>query len=228
MTRNVGHTMKFFSFWRSLASFRVRIALNLKKLPADAVFVDLDVDAQRAEGYRSTNPQMVLPSLVLDDGTVLFQSLAILEYLEETHPAPPLLPADANSRAWVRGIAAMVACEGHPLLTPRVRRYLDHELNLRDTQQAAWRRHWTVETLAALEGHLGSHKDTGRFCHGDAPTFADICMVGHVTAAVNQQIDLAPYPTVKRVFETAMALPEFAKAHPSMQPDTPEAMRPKK
>lgn len=220
--------MKFFSFWRSLASFRVRIALNLKNVPADVVFVDLDADAHRAEEYRRVNPQMALPSLVLDDGTVLFQSLAILEYLEETHPTPALLPTDARGRARVRGLAAMVACEGHPLLTPRVRRYLDHELNLRDTQQAAWRRHWTVETLAALEGHLGGHTATGRFCHGDAPTFADICMVGHVTAAVNQQIDLAPYPTVKRVFEAAMALPEFASAHPSMQPDTPEAMRPKK
>jgi maleylacetoacetate isomerase/maleylpyruvate isomerase len=220
--------MKFFSFWRSLASFRVRIALNLKNLPADVVFVDLDADAHRADDYRRVNPQMALPSLVLDDGTVLFQSLAILEYLEEVHPAPPLLPSDPRGRARVRGLSQMVACEGHPLLTPRVRRYLDHELNLRDTQQAAWRRHWTVETLAALEGHLTGHKATGRFCHGDAPTIADICMVGHVTAAINQQIDLAIYPTVKRIHETAMALPEFAKAHPSMQPDTPEAMRPKR
>jgi maleylacetoacetate isomerase len=221
-------TMKFFSFWRSLASFRVRIALNLKSLPADVVFVDLDADAHRADEYRRVNPQMALPSLVLDDGTVLFQSLAILEYLEETHPAPPLLPADPRGRARVRGLAQMVACEGHPLLTPRVRRYLDHELNLRDTQQAAWRRHWTVETLAALEGHLARDKDTGRFCHGDTPTFADICLVGHATVAVMQQIDLAPWPTVKRMFETAMALPEFASAHPLAQPDTPEAMRAKK
>jgi maleylacetoacetate isomerase len=220
--------MKFFSFWRSLASFRVRIALNLKNLPADIVLVDLDADAHRADDYRSINPQMALPSLVLDDGTVLFQSLAILEYLEETHPAPPLLPADPAGRARVRGLAQIVACEGHPLLVPRVRRYLDHELNLRDAQQAAWRRHWTIETLAALEGHLADHTATGRFCHGDAPSFADICMVGHVSVAVMQQIDLGPYPTVKRIFETAMALPEFARAHPSMQPDTPEAMRPKK
>jgi maleylacetoacetate isomerase len=220
--------MKFFSFWRSLASFRVRIALNLKQVPADVVFVDLDANAHRDAAYREVNPQMALPSLVLDDGTVLFQSLAILEYLEETHPAPPLLPADPLGRARVRGLAQIVACEGHPLLVPRVRRYLDHELNLRDTQQAAWRRHWTIETLAALEGHLADHKATGRFCHGDQPTFADICMVGHVSVAVMQQIDLGPYPTVKRIFETAMALPEFAKAHPSMQPDTPEAMRPKK
>ena len=220
--------MKFFSFWRSLASFRVRIALNLKGLAADIVFVDLDADAHRAQAYRSVNPQMALPALVLDDGNTLFQSLAIIEYLDEMHPAPPLLPSDALGRARVRGLALIVACEGHPLLVPRVRRYLDHELNLRDTQQAAWRRHWTVETLAALEAHLAGDKATARFCHGDTPTLADICMVGHVHAAVTQHIDLAPYPTVKRIFETAIALPAFAKAHPLVQPDTPEAMRVKK
>ena len=219
--------MKFFSFWRSLASFRVRIALNLKQVPVEVVFVDIDANAHRDADYRSVNPQMALPSLVLDDGTALFQSLAILEYLDEIHPNPPLLPADPAGRARVRALALMVACEGHPLLTPRVRRYLDHELNLRDTQQAAWRRHWTIETLAALEGHLDGHKATGRFCHGDAPTLADICMVGHVTAAVTQQIDLAPYPTVKRIFETAMARPEFSEARPAVQPDMPEAMRAK-
>ena len=218
--------MQFFSFWRSLASFRVRIALNLKNLPVEVVLIDLDSDAHRTDGYRRINPQMALPSLVEDDGTVLFQSLAILEYLEETHPTPPLLPADPRGRARVRGLAQMVACEGHPLLTPRVRRYLDHELNVRDSQQAAWRRHWTVETLAALEGHLAGHRDTGLFCPGAAVSIADICLVSHVTAAVNQQIDLAPYPAVKRIFETAMALPAFANAHPSMQPDTPPGMRP--
>jgi maleylacetoacetate isomerase len=217
--------MKFFSFWRSLASFRVRIALNLKGLPADVVFVDLDADAHRADEYRRVNPQMALPALVEDDGTTLFQSIAIIEYLDETHPEPPLLPANPRGRARVRGLALMVACEGHPLLVPRVRRYLDRELNLRDEQQTAWRRHWTTETLAALEGHLSSDKATGRFCHGDTPTLADICMVGHVSVAVTQQIALAPYPTVKRIFESAMALPAFASAHPLAQPDTPEAMR---
>ncbi|WP_213286999.1 maleylacetoacetate isomerase [Bradyrhizobium sp. sGM-13] len=219
--------MKFFSFWRSLASFRVRIALNLKNVPVEVMFVDIDANAHRDGEYRKVNPQMALPALVEDDGTTLFQSLAILEYLDEKYPSPPLLPSDLAGRARVRALALMVACEGHPLLTPRVRRYLDHELNLRDTQQAAWRRHWIAETLAALEGHLVDHKDTGRFCHGDAPTIVDICMVGHVTAALNQQVNLATYPTVKRIFETAMALPEFAKAHPLAQPDTPEAMRAK-
>jgi maleylacetoacetate isomerase len=220
--------MKFFSFWRSQASFQVRIALNLKRLPADVVFVDLDADAHHTDAFRKVNPQMALPALVWEDGTTLFQSLAILEYLEETHPEPALLPSDALGRARVRALALMVACEGHPMLVPRVRRYLDHELNLRDAQQAAWRRHWTVETLAALEGHLAGHGDTGHFCHGDAPTFADICLVGHASVAVMQRIDLGPYPTVKRVFETAMALPEFATAHPLVQPDTPEAMRVRK
>jgi maleylacetoacetate isomerase len=192
------------------------------------VFVDIDADAHRGDDYRQLNPQMALPALVADDGTPLFQSLAIIEYLDEKYPTPPLLPADALGRARVRALALMVACEGHPLLTPRVRRYLDHELNLRDAQQAAWRRHWTVETLAALEGHLVRDDNTGRFSHGDQPTLADICLVGHVSAAVTQQIDLSKWPTVKRIFETAMALPEFAKAHPLAQPDTPEAMRPKR
>ena len=132
-----GAPMKFFSFWRSLASFRVRIALNLKNVPAEVIFVDIDANAHRDAEYRRINPQMALPALVEDDGTALFQSLAILEYLDEKYPSPPLLPADLNGRARVRALALMVACEGHPLLTPRVRRYLDHELNLRDTQQAA-------------------------------------------------------------------------------------------
>jgi len=219
--------MKFYSFWRSQASLRVRIALNLKGLSTEAVYVDLDADAHRTDQFRHLNPQMALPTLIDDDGTTLVQSLAIIEYLEETHPAPPLLPKDARGRARVRALALMVACEGHPLLVPRVRRYLDHELNLRDAQQAAWRRHWTIETLAALEGHLADDKATGQFCHGDEPTLADICLFGHVTVAVMQQINLAPYPTCKRIFETMMAMPVFATAHPLRQPDTPEAMRPK-
>jgi maleylacetoacetate isomerase len=219
--------MQFFSFWRSLASFRVRIALNLKGLAADVTTVDLDADMQRVEGYRKVNPQMVLPALIDGDGPPLFQSLAIIEYLNEVHPNPPLLPADPRGRARVRGLAQMVACEGHPLLTPRVRQYLEHELKLDADTRMAWSRHWIIETLKGLEGHLANDAATGKFCHGDTPTLADVCMVGHVTAAINTSCDLAPYPTVKRVFDTAMALPAFAKAHPLVQPDTPEAMRKK-
>jgi maleylacetoacetate isomerase len=213
--------MKLFSFWRSLATFRVRIALNLKGLEVETVFVDLDTDAQRVDDYRSINPQMVLPALVDGDGPALFQSLAILEYLDEVHPEPPLLPADAKGRARVRGIAQMVACEGHPLLVPRVRQYLERQLKLDDATRSAWSRHWITETLAALEGQLAGDQRTGVFCHDDKPTMADICLVGHVTAAQSAQSNLAAYPTVLRVFETAMALPAFAKAHPRQQPDTP-------
>jgi maleylacetoacetate isomerase len=217
--------MQFFSFWRSLAAFRVRIALNLKGLSADVITIDLDADIQRTEAYRKVNPQMMLPALIDGEGPVLVQSLAIIEYLNEVHPAPPLLPTDPRGRARVRGLAQMVACEGHPLLTPRVRQYLEHELKLDAPTRLAWSRHWIVETLNGLEAHLTGDAATGRFCHGDTPTLADICMVGHVTAAVNTQCDLAPYPTVKRIHDTAMAIPAFAKAHPRAQPDTPEAMR---
>ncbi|MBI5261565.1 MAG: maleylacetoacetate isomerase [Bradyrhizobium sp.] len=217
--------MQFFSFWRSLASFRVRIALNLKGLPVEVIPVDIDAGAHRNDAYRKINPQMALPALVEDDGTTLFQSLAILEYLDEKHPSPPLLPADIKGRARARGIALMVACEGHPLLTPRVRRYLTGTLNLDQPRLQAWLTHWTTETLAALEARLSGDAETGRFCHGDVPTMADICLAGHVTFALMQQIDLAPYPTVKRVFDTAMALPAFAAAHPLAQPETPEGMR---
>lgn len=217
--------MQLFSFWRSLASFRVRIALNLKGLPVEMATVDLDADMQRMEAYRKVNPQMVLPALIDGDGPPLIQSLAIIEYLNETHPEPPLLPTDPRGRARVRGLAQMVACEGHPLLTPRVRQYLERELKLDVATRMAWSRHWIVETLKGLEGHLAGDAATGTFCHGDQPTVADVCMVGHMTAAIYAQCDLAPYPTVKRIFDTAMAVPAFAKADPLVQPDTPEAMR---
>jgi len=214
-----------YDYWRSSASYRVRIALNLKGLPVETVFVDLEADAQRAKDYRSVNPQMVLPALVDGDGPALFQSIAILEYLDEVHPVPPLLPTDPRSRARVRGLAQMVACEGHPLLVPRVRRYLERELKLDEAQRLAWSRHWIAETLAALESRLAGDPDTGVFCHGDKPTMADICLVGHVTAAQSAQCDLAGYLTVMRVFQAAMALPAFAQAHPRRQPDTPAALR---
>ncbi|WP_407158010.1 glutathione S-transferase N-terminal domain-containing protein [Bradyrhizobium sp. STM 3557] len=169
--------MKFYSFWRSLASFRVRIALHLKNAAHEVVLVDIDRDEQRSADYASVNPQMVLPALVLDDGTVLSQSLAILDYLDETFPEPPLLPADIKGRARVRALALMVACEGHPLLVPRVRHYLDDVLKLDQEAQAAWRKHWIVETLKTLEAQLAGaqgHRalllwrcaDDGRYLHG--------------------------------------------------------------
>jgi maleylacetoacetate isomerase len=217
--------MKFYSFWRSLASFRVRIALNLKNVAHEVVFVDIDKQQHRGADYARINPQMALPSLVLDDGTVLTQSLAILEYLEETFSAPRLLPDDAAGRARVRALAAMIVSDMHPLIVPRVQRYLAEELKLAPEQKTAWLRHWAGESLRGLEARLAGDSETGRFAHGDSPTFADVCMVGLVTFATVQGIDLAPYPTTQRIFATAMALPAFAQAHPLAQPDAPEAMR---
>src|SRR6266481_2533872 len=134
--------MKFFSFWRSQASFRVRIALNLKKLPTEVVFVDLDANAHHTDEFRSVNPQMALPALVEDDGSTLFQSLAIIEYLEETHPTPPLLPKDARGRARVRGLSMIVACDAHPLIVPRIRNYLEREMHVDEAARNRWLQHW--------------------------------------------------------------------------------------
>ncbi|WP_257167130.1 maleylacetoacetate isomerase [Bradyrhizobium sp. SRS-191] len=217
--------MKLYSFWRSLASFRVRIALNLKGVDYEQVAVDIDRQQHRYDAYAALNPQMALPALVLDDGTVLTQSLAVLDYLEEACPGPALLPGDAKGRARVRGLAAMIACDAHPLTTPRVQRYLTDVLHADGAARAAWLRHWAAEMLGAVEAQLAGHSATGRFAHGDAPTTADICLAGHVTFVLNQGLDLAAAPTVKRVYEAALALPAFASAHPLAQPDTPEALR---
>src|SRR3569833_1186239 len=202
--------MKFYSFWRSLASFRVRIALNLKNAVHDVVVVNIDKQQHHHADYARINPQMALPSLVLDDGTVLTQSLAILEYLEETYPMPRLLPEDAAGRARVRALAAMVASDMHPLIVPRVQRYLTEELKLAPEQKTAWLKHWAAESLHAVEARLARDKETGHFAHGDSPTFADICMVGLVTFSTAQSIDLTPYPTVSRFFVFVLALSVFA------------------
>src|SRR5207302_1077876 len=159
-----------FTFWRSLATFRVRIALNLKGLKPEEVQVDLLKGQQLETEFRAINPQMVIPALVDGDGPILFQSLAIMEYLDETHPSPPLLPTDLRDRAWVRGLAQIVACDSHPLLVPRVRAYLTDELKLDEAARTKWIRHWVDEALKALEGHLSRDRRAGRFCVGDRPT----------------------------------------------------------
>jgi maleylacetoacetate isomerase len=156
----------------------VRIALNLKGLvPDEVVDVNLIKGAQREAAYRAVNPMMALPALIDGEGPILFESLAIIEYLDETHPNPPLLPRDARGRARVRGLAQIVACDSHPLIVPRVREYLEHEFKLDEPTRIKWCQHWHTAALTALEAHL---KDaaTGRYCHGDAITLADICLAG--------------------------------------------------
>jgi maleylacetoacetate isomerase len=215
--------MKLFSFWRSLATFRVRIALNLKGIEPEVIQVDLMKGAQREEAYRDVNPQMLLPALVDGEGPALHQSLAIIEYLDETHPQPRLLPADPRGRARVRALAMMVACEAHPFIVPRVRNFLEHELGLEEAQRTKWLRHWINEALGALEMHLARSGNTGAFCHGDAPTLADLCLVSHAVGAQYYDCTVAPFPTVSRIIDRCMAIDAFARAHPLKQPDAPKS-----
>ena len=214
--------MQFFSFWRSLASFRVRIALNLKGLSADVVDVNLMQGRQREEAFRKVNPQMLLPALIDGEGPPLFQPLAIIEYLDETHPHPRLLPAEPQARARARALAMIVACDAHPLIVPRVREYLEHELKLDEAARNRWIHHWLGEALKALERNLADNPETGRYCQGDAITVADICLVGHATGANFFKLDLAPYPTVRRIVDTCMQNDAFARAHPLKQPGAPQ------
>jgi maleylacetoacetate isomerase/maleylpyruvate isomerase len=213
--------LKLFSFWRSLATYRVRIALNLKGLaPYEEIDVNLMKGAQRDAAYRAVNPMMALPALADGDAPVLFESLAIIEYLDETHPAPPLLPADARGRARARGLAQIVACDSHPLIVPRVREYLEHELRIDEPARLAWCRHWHVQALAALENHLRG-PETGRFCHGDQVTIADICLASQAAGAQFFSVDLAPFPNVTRIVDTCQQIDAFARAHPLRQKGAP-------
>jgi maleylacetoacetate isomerase len=213
--------IKLFSFWRSLATYRVRIALNLKGLkPGEEVNVDLTKGHQLDPAYRAVNPMMALPALIDGDGPILFESLAIIEYLDESHPTPPLLPKDARGRARVRGLAQIVACDSHPLIVPRVREYLEHELKIDEPNRMGWCRHWHVRALTALETHLQA-KETGRFCHGDEVTIADICLASQAAGAKFFNVDTAPFPNFTRIAETCQTIDAFARAHPLEQPGAP-------
>ena len=215
--------MKLFSFWRSLATYRVRIALNLKGLSSDVIEVDLTKGHQRDSKYRGVNPMMALPALIDGDGPALFESLAIIEYLDETHPKPPLLPPEPKARARVRGLAQLVACDSHPLIVPRVREYLAGEFKVDEAGVMKWAQHWHKAALNGLEEHLSSEKETGSYCQGEQITIADICLASQVAGANFFKVDLAPYPTVKRIAETCAKSEAFARAHPLTQPGAPAA-----
>src|SRR5258706_5955435 len=192
--------MKLYGFWRSLATYRVRVALGLKGIAAREISIDILRGKQFSEEYRALNPQSVVPALVLDAGAPLFQSLAILEYLEETQPQPPLLPDDARGRARVRGLSLIAAADGHPLIVPRIRAYLEKEMHQDEPSRNRWLAHWTLKALEAIEAHLGE-KETGRYCHGDAPTFADICLAGQVIAATSYfSCDVSNVPRAMRIY----------------------------
>jgi maleylacetoacetate isomerase len=209
--------MKLYTYFRSSAAFRVRIALNLKGLAYDTAFVHLPKGEHRAPAYGAVNPQALLPTLEVG-GRRLTQSLAILEYLEETHPAPPLLPKDAFERARVRSLAMLVACEIHPVNNLRVLQHLKRALGQNEEQVNGWYRHWIGDGLAKLEADL-ARPGTGTYAHGNAPTIADCCLVPQIFNAQRYQCDTAPYPTVMRVFAACMKLDAFDQAQPSKQPD---------
>lgn len=213
--------MKLYGHWRSLATLRVRIALNLKGIEPETVYIDLSKGEQCSAAYRAVNPEMVLPTLIDGDGPPLFQSLAILEYLDETHPRPPLLPVDPRARARVRGLALIVAADAHPLIVPRARNFLQNEFHLDEPARLSWIHHFFNAALSALEANLTRDPATGRFCQGDEPTLADICLTSHAVGAGFFKVDLTPFPTVQRIFDNCMALDAFARAHPLKQPDAP-------
>jgi maleylacetoacetate isomerase len=212
--------VKLYTYYRSQASFRVRIALNLKGLARDDVFLHLEKGDQFAADYRALNPQMVVPTLI-DGETKLFQSLAILEYLDEKYPEPPLLPPhhDLAARAWVRGLAQINIADSHPLIVPRIRHYLTDDLHLSQEQLHGWIARWLSAGLAAMETLLAEHPESGSFCHGTGPTLADICLVTQVTPARTFGLDLTSYPRVMHIHDNCLAMPAFAAAHPSQQPD---------
>lgn len=210
--------MQLYTYYRSSAAWRVRIALNLKELSYDAVPVHLRKNEQQAPEYRALNPQGLVPTLEVD-GHILGQSLAIVEYLEETHPEPALLPKEPLARARVRQIAGIIASDIHPLNNLRVLRLLKSQFAIGEVALASWQRHWVVDGLAAIETLLAQSPNTGLFCHGNTPGLADLCLVPQLYNARRNDVDVAPYPTMLRIEAVCSDHPAFAAAHPSRQPD---------
>jgi maleylacetoacetate isomerase len=210
--------VKLYSYFRSSAAYRVRIALALKGLAYEYAPVHLQKGEQRAEAYRSVNAQGLVPVLVDERGSFT-QSVAIIEYLDERHPEPPLLPETPEARARVRAIALAIACDIHPLDNTRVLQYLTRTLGASEQAKDAWYRHWIELGFAALETQLAADAATGSFCHGEAPTLADICLVPQLANARRVSMPLDAYPTLLRIEAACNALPAFAAAAPARQPD---------
>ncbi|MER8990011.1 MULTISPECIES: maleylacetoacetate isomerase [unclassified Mesorhizobium] len=207
------------NYYRSSTSYRVRIALEMKGLSYDYVPHHLRHGEHLEPAYLAVNPQGLVPALVLDDGTLLTQSLAIIEYFDETTPEPPLLPKDAPGRARVRMLAQMIACDIHPVNNLRVLTSLRTLFGAGDQDVVNWFRHWVNEGFQPLEKILASSPETKTFCHGDTPGLADICLVAQVTSNARFGVDMTPYPTISRINVACMALPAFQKAAPENQID---------
>ncbi|RUL69307.1 maleylacetoacetate isomerase [Dyella choica] len=216
-------SLVLYSYWRSSAAFRVRIALNLKGLPYEtrAVHLVRDGGEQHSPDYVALNPQQLVPTLV-DGGKVITQSMAIAEYLEDIHPQPALLPVEAADRARVRALAQAVACDIHPLGNLRVLQRTGKQFSADDEQQAIWMRHWITTGFQALEAMLAHSRQTGRYCHGDTPGLADLCLVPQVYNARRWKTPLGDYPTILRIDAACAELDAFQAAMPERQPDAPK------
>lgn len=214
--------LTLYSYWRSQASYRVRIALALKGVSFETVTLDLLKGEQAQADYRALNPAMAVPTLLDGNGPPLTQSLAILEYLDETHPEPPLLPREPRTRAHARALAQMVAMDAHPFIVPRVRAHMADVLGLGAPAIAAWVRHWLDTASEAVETTLVRDSRTGRFCCGDRPTIADICLAAHfASTGLFDARGAKEFPTAGRIVDACMALDAFAATHPLRQPDAP-------
>ncbi len=215
--------LTLYSFWRSQASYRVRIALSLKGHSAELRTIDLLKGEQHLEDYRAVNPEGLVPAFIEGSQPPLVQSLAIIEYIDEKHPEPPLLPRGLRDRAHVRGLAQVAAMDAHPLIVPRVRNHLAATFNLDDEGRMTWVRHWFAAGLDAYEGHLSRDKATGLYCHGDTVTMADLCLVSHAAGTRVFKGTIDNHPTVKRIVERCLADERFASAQPLRQPGAPAA-----
>ena len=214
-------SFELFAFWRTSATYRVRVALNLKGLAANERIVNLDAGEQRGEDFLKINPMGAIPALIEAGHAPITQSLAILEFLDEFQPEPPFLPKDLHGRARVRSIAAMLAGDTHPLITPRVKKYLSTSAGFDDAAWRAWQIKWFSTGLLAVEKHLAGDEQTGIFCHGDTPTTADIVLASIVVMVRIFKITVADTPTIDRIMQACDAHPAFAAAAPSLQAGAP-------
>jgi len=220
----MAHRLEMYGFWRSQATYRLRVAMNLKGINYKETPINLDAGEQNSEKFRKVNPLGSVPAVMIEgqEGKEpLTQSLAILEYLEETHPTPPLLPQNALDRARVRSLASIAISDSHPLIVPRVRTYLNQTAKFSPAQWKDWQTHWFTTALQGFESRLANDSRTGKFCHGDDPTFADICLAGLIQGTRAFEIEVEAIPTVRQIVERCEALEAFEKAKAVHQVDFP-------
>lgn len=212
--------LKLYGYFRSGTSHRIRIAMNLKELEYESISVNLAKDEQLEQAFKTLNPQGLVPVVQTDD-LRLYQSPAILEWLEEVYPQHPLLPQDTKGRMHVRALSALIGCDIHPINNRRILQYLRHELTVSEEQVMAWCQRWIAEGFEALETLLDADKTRGKFCYGDTPTFADCYLIPQIYSARRFKVDLSAYPNIVAIDEYCHTLPAFINAHPTNQPDAP-------